>query len=199
MQLCSILSINSSGAVAGLVLGPDLLGYSVVAGAAIFIAAGSTITLDGLNKENPLWIFNLSTMTVGANSTFEIINAGAGAGVIWNLGGALDLGAGTSFLGTAFVTGALTGATSSVSCGSLFATAAIGIGSVKSTNCLGSETWDGSINGLSDGIQIIDGLAIKNGSTAASTVSVPEPPTGFLMGAIVLVLASVKSNRKRKC
>lgn len=181
MQLCSILSINSSGAVAGLVLGPDLLGYSEVAGAAVSIAAGSTITLDGLNKENPLWIFNLSAMTVGANSTFEIINAGAGAG--------------TSFLGTAFVTGA----TSSVSCGSLFATAAIGIGSVKSTNCLGSETWDGSINGLSDGIQIIDGLAIKNGSTAASTVSVPEPPTGFLMGAIVLVLASVKSNRKRKC
>ncbi|SIS41263.1 ice-binding family protein [Neptunomonas antarctica] len=169
----------------------------VYEGSALTIVAGSTITLDGLFEENPLWIFNLSAaMTVGANTTFEIINAGAGAGVIWNLGGALDLGAGTSFLGTAFVTGAVTGATSSVSCGSLFATAAIGIGSVTSTNCLGSETWAGSINGLSDGIQVIDSFAINSRSAA---VSVPEPSTGFLMGAILIVLASVKSNRKNKC
>jgi hypothetical protein len=58
-----------------------------------------------------------------------IINTG-GNTIIWNVGGALNLGAGTSFAGTAFINGSVSGATSSVSCGNLYAQGAVAIGSI---------------------------------------------------------------------
>ena len=130
-------------------------------------------------------------MVVGAGNRFEIINAGPGASVIWNLGGALDLGAGTSFVGTAFVTGAVTAATSNVGCGNLFATAAIGVGSIISTNCAKSDTWAGSINGLADGVEII------NGTVSKRSFKVPEPSTGLLMSGLVLILLFGQLKRRQ--
>jgi hypothetical protein len=143
----------------------------VYEGSALTITASSTITLDGKGEENPLWIFNFSgALSVGASSVFEIINAGAGASVIWNTGGAVTLGALTSFIGTAFANGAITGgAGSNVSCGNLFSLAAIDISSLISTNCIGSDTWSGSINGLNDGLNITDGVASNNVSVPFKT------------------------------
>jgi hypothetical protein len=104
----------------------------VYEGAAITIPASTVIAFDA-NHQDGVWIFNLSgAMTVGASSQFEIINAGDNNAVIWNIGGALTLGAGSTFLGTAFVEGAVSGATASVSCGNLYATGAISIGSIGS-------------------------------------------------------------------
>jgi hypothetical protein len=104
----------------------------VYEGGAITIPASTVITFDA-NGQDGVWIFNLSgAMTVGASSQFEIINAGDNNAVIWNIGGALTLGAGSTFLGTAFVEGAVSGATASVSCGNLYATGAISIGSIGS-------------------------------------------------------------------
>ncbi|PKH03008.1 hypothetical protein CXF72_08770 [Psychromonas sp. MB-3u-54] len=133
----------------------------VYEGSALTITAESTITLDGKGEENPLWIFNFSgALSVGASTMFEITNAGAGASVIWNTGGAVTLGAQTSFIGTAFANGAISGgAGSNVSCGNLFSLAAIDISSLISTNCIGTDTWAGSINGLNDSLSITDGVA----------------------------------------
>ena len=104
----------------------------VYEGAAITIPANTLITFDA-NGQDGIWIFKLSgAMTVGAGSEFEIINAGDNNAVIWDIGGALTLGAGSTFLGTAFVEGAVSGATASVSCGNLYATGAISIGSIGS-------------------------------------------------------------------
>jgi hypothetical protein len=84
---------------------------------AVTIAADALIQFDGKGEKNPIWVFNLdAALVVGAGTQFEIINAGAGASVLWNLGGSLSLGDGTSFVGTTFVTGAIAGATSEVSC-----------------------------------------------------------------------------------
>ncbi|PKH02299.1 hypothetical protein CXF72_12475 [Psychromonas sp. MB-3u-54] len=105
-------------------------------GSAVTIAASSTITFDAdesTDNEDHVWVINLSdALTVGALTNFEIIglNDTDTATIIWNVGAALTMGAGTSFRGTAFVGGAVTAATSSVSCGHLYATAAIGIGSI---------------------------------------------------------------------
>ncbi|MFT6924603.1 MAG: hypothetical protein ACJAZP_000161 [Psychromonas sp.] len=164
----------------------------VYEGSALTVAAGSTITLDGLDEENPVWIFNLSeAMTVGANNIFEITNAGVGASVIWNIGDALSLGAQTSFIGTVFTGGAVSGgAGSSISCGNIYATAAIGIGSVTSTNCIATETWAGSIDGFASNIDITDGI-VSN-----SSFSVPEPATGLMMFSFVLLLLAPKLKRK---
>ncbi len=83
-------------------------------------------------------IINLSdALTLGANTTID----DGGYIVIWNVGGALNLGAGTNFAGTAFVNGSISGATSDVQAGGhLYAHGAVAIGSISrgntSTNCL---------------------------------------------------------------
>jgi hypothetical protein len=107
-------------------------------GSAVSIAASSTVTFDASHDhvdgdENLIWVINLSeALTVGAGTNFEIdyLDSDHTATIIWNVGAALNLGAGTSFRGTAFVHGAVNAATSSVSCGHLYATGAISIGSI---------------------------------------------------------------------
>ena len=160
-------------------------------GSAVTVAANSIIQFDGMGEENPIWVFNLdAALVLGAATKFEIVNAGAGAGVIWNIGGALSLGAGTSFVGAAFVTGAVTGATSDVTCGNLFTntTAAIGIGTMISTHCLATDTWTGSRNGLAAGIDITDGIiSNKSLAVAADPVLVSEPSTGLIIASFALM------------
>jgi hypothetical protein len=107
-------------------------------GDAVSIAASSTVAFDASNNSDPnntehVWVINLSeALTVGAGTHFEVtgLTVGHTATIIWNIGAALNLGAGTSFRGTAFVDGAVNAATSSVSCGHLYATGAISIGSI---------------------------------------------------------------------
>jgi hypothetical protein len=107
-------------------------------GDAVSIAASSTVAFDATHAhvsgdENQVWVINLSeALTVGAGTNFEVtgLKVGHTATIIWNIGAALNLGAGTSFRGTAFVDGAVNAATSSVSCGHLYATGAISIGSI---------------------------------------------------------------------
>lgn len=174
------------------VMGDYTFEAGVYSGAALTIAANSVIQFDGMGQENPIWVVNLNAaLDVGAGTKFAIINAGAGASVIWNLGGALTLGAGSSFIGTAFITGAATGATSDVTCGNLFTTAAIGIASMTSTNCLATDTWAGSINGFAYNIDITDNI-ISNKSL--STVS--EPPTSLMIFSVALMFITIRAKRK---
>jgi hypothetical protein len=134
----------------------------VYEGAAITIPASTVITFDA-NGQDGIWIFNLSgAMTVGAGSEFEIINAGDNNAVIWNIGGALTLGAGSTFLGTAFVEGAVSGATASVSCGNLYATGAISIGSIGS---IGGDDCKVAADQLAD-------FAIEDGVSSFDQVGV---------------------------
>jgi hypothetical protein len=167
-------------------------------GSAVTIAANSTIQFDGMGEENPIWVFNLdAALVIGAATQFEIIRAGEGASVIWNLGGSLSLGAGTSFMGTAFISGAVAGATSEVSCGNLFTTTAIGIGSMTSTNCLATDTWTGSINGFAYGIDITGGIiSNKSLSEKPEAVLVSEPSTGLIIYSVALIFFA--GNLKRQ-
>lgn len=164
-------------------------------GTAVTAAADAIIQFDGNGEENPIWVFNLEeALVLGVGTKFEIVNAGAGASVIWNIGGALSLGAGTSFMGAAFVTGAVTGATSDVTCGNLFtnATAAIGIGTIISNHCLATDTWAGSINGLAYGIDITGGI-ISN--KASSEVLLSEPPTGLIIFSFAMMFFAANLKR----
>jgi hypothetical protein len=100
----------------------------VYEGSAVNAAADTVITLQANNVENPVWIFNLTdALTLGAGTK---IVAPAGATVIWNIGGSLNLGAHTQFFGTAYISGSVSGATSTVSCGNLYAKGALAIGSM---------------------------------------------------------------------
>ena len=135
----------------------------VYEGAAITIPANTLITFDA-NGQDGIWIFKLSgAMTVGAGSEFEIINPGDNNAVIWDIGGALTLGAGSTFLGTAFVEGAVSGATASVSCGNLYATGAISIGSIGS---VGGEDCKVAADQLAD-------FAIEGGGYTIAVATCP--------------------------
>ena len=136
------LTPNAKSTPVSTVLGGEVrLTPGIFDGTALTIDANSTITFDsseaGNNTiaTNHVWVINLSqALTVGANTTFEI-EAAEGLNqdthtIIWNVGAALNLGANTSFLGTALVDGAVNAATSSVSCGHLYATGIISIGSI---------------------------------------------------------------------
>jgi hypothetical protein len=134
----SALEPSSANIALSTTMGTRDLAPGVWEGSAVSIAASSTITFDASHDhvdgdENLVWVINLSeALTVGADTHFETSDLAEGhtATIIWNVGAAVNLGAGTSFRGTAFVGGAVTAATSSVSCGHLYAKAAISIGSI---------------------------------------------------------------------
>jgi hypothetical protein len=177
------LSSLETDFVLGVGMGDYIFEAGVHSGSALTITSNSIIQFDGMNEENPIWVINLdAALVVGAGTIFEIVNAGAGASLIWNLGGALSLGVGTEFMGTAFVNGAVSAATSKVSCGNLFSTTAIGIGSTISTNCLPTDSWAGSINGLTYGVDITNGI-ISN--KLLSTVS--EPSTNLMISSLAIM------------
>jgi hypothetical protein len=132
----SDLEPSSANGPLSTTMGTRTLAPGVWEGSAVSIAASSTITYDADEStvdENHVWVINLSeALTVGASTHFEIIGLDDTdtATIIWNVGAALTMGADTSFRGTAFVGGAVNAATSSVSCGHLYATGAISIGSI---------------------------------------------------------------------
>jgi hypothetical protein len=132
----SDLAPSSANGPLSTTMGTRTLAPGVWEGSAVSIAASSTITFDANENtagENHVWVINLSeALTVGASTHFEIMGLDDTdtATIIWNVGAALTMGAGTSFRGTAFVGGAINAATSSVSCGHLYATGAISIGSI---------------------------------------------------------------------
>ena len=133
-------------------------------GSAVTFAANSQIQYkNDTGLVNPVWIFNLdSAMNVGAMSTFEALDLDSGT-VIWNIGGALTLGAGTDFSGVAFVEGAVIGVTSWVTCGNLYATAAISIGSINeaAVDCSVSAQKSVGLTVSTDNVVLLDGNAVN--------------------------------------
>ncbi|MBA6326554.1 hypothetical protein H4J46_01055 [Colwellia sp. MB02u-6] len=92
---------------------------------AINLAASTTLTISG-----DVTVITSGAMTMGAGSQILLEE---GANVTWILGGALTLGAGSTFNGKAYINGAVSGATSDVECGNLYATGAIGIRTIGDT------------------------------------------------------------------
>jgi hypothetical protein len=105
-------------------------------GEAVNIAANSLVTFSADETQGEatdhVWVINLSeALTVGAGTVFETdVPEGHTATIIWNVGAAVTLGAGTKFIGTAFVGGAFNAATSDVSCGNIYATGVVSVGSI---------------------------------------------------------------------
>jgi hypothetical protein len=67
--------------------------------------ASTTLYLDGQNKANQTWVFNITDiLSTGASSKIELINAGANSQIFWNTGGYASLGADSTFLGTVLAT-----------------------------------------------------------------------------------------------
>ncbi len=144
--------------------------------------ASTTLTLDGLGKDNQTWVFNIADiLSTGASSHIELVNAGANAQVFWNTGGYASLGADSTFFGTVLAkTYISVGANAVVSnfgasCGGLFSsTSYVSIGAGAQ---VGSE-------GCS--------------ATPSIPTAVPEPESYALMLAGLGVIVGFTRRRAKK-
>jgi hypothetical protein len=127
-------------------MGSEYLSPGVYQGSALSIAANSTVEFEANNTSgvamDHVWVINLTeALTVGAGTVFvtDVLSPDT-ATIIWNVGTAVTLGAGTEFLGTAFVNGAFNAATSDVSCGNIYATGAVSVGRIGALDMLASSS-----------------------------------------------------------
>ena len=196
-------ALNNMGA--GTVLAPTMAGAvtltpGIYSASALTTAAGTTITLDGGGLDNPVWVFNISTYLVtGAATKIVIENAGANASVFWNTTGYTTLGAGTDFVGTVLANAYISeGAGANISCGNAYSASYISVpagADLQSTNCAGSGTWAGSVSGLGNGLDIVNGVAVAAVSTSAST-AVPEPKSIIMLLTGLLLMSLLMARRK---
>lgn len=145
--------------------------------------AGTTLYLDGQNKADQTWIFNImDILSTGASTKIELINAGAGSHVFWNTGGYASLGASSTFLGD------------------IFATDYISVGAdAYQKNLLGSAC--GGLFSATSYVSVGAGAQIGSGGCSAFTSvtsSVPEPETYSLLLAGLALLTIFKRRHTAK-
>jgi hypothetical protein len=153
-------------------MGSTTLEPGVHSGRAVSIDASSIITFKApqdTSTTNHVWVINLTeALTVGAGTVFvTVVPKVDTATIIWNVAAAVTQGAGTEFIGTAFVAGAFSAATSDVSCGNIYATGAVSVGSIGAvadgsglTHLGDPVACDTNANGLA-GIEVESGALSK--------------------------------------
>jgi hypothetical protein len=171
------------------ILGITRLEQGVYSGSALTTGASTSLILDGKGQDNPHWIFNISTyLSTGASTQVSIINAGKNASVIWNIGSYASLGAETEFMGAIISNGYVTGgANTTFTCGNILSKSYVSLGAsaiMSSKECMATETWEGSINGMGGDLIIVNGIA----STPESSVSVNESSTYIILSIGFILL-----------
>lgn len=188
----------------GTILGADLVGLTLNPGV-YTVAAGvsnltGTLTLDGLGNANAFWVFQMpSTLITSPGSVVNVINAGAGSGLYWNVGSSATLDTTTSFEGNILALTSITlntGAT--IGCGRALAdTGAVTMDhNTISIGCTGTGT-EASSNGLSgSGLSIDAAGNVIDSTTGANVAATPEPGTIVLFGAGVAWLSRRRKQRQ---
>ncbi len=161
--------------------------------------AGITLTLDGQNKKDQYWVFNIGDiLMMGAGSKIVMVNGANIDSVIWNAGGYTMLDLGASFLGTLLATKYVeVGANAKAlgpggSCGGLFSAL-----SYVNTGDAAQIGGDGC-RGIASGFHIDD-----RGVAYFQPTEIPEPATRiFFVTSIALLgflLHRKKVNRTTAC
>lgn len=177
----------------GLTLAPGV--YTVPAGVSNLTG---TLTLDGLGNANAFWVFQMpATLITSPGAVVNLINAGAGAGVYWNVVSSATLDTGTVFLGNILALANITLNTSAtIACGRALAhVEAVNMnGNTISTGC-SATGFEGS-DGLSGGLDVPDGggVPVALPFVPVTTNEVPEPATWMLVS---LGIAAYAARRPR--
>ncbi len=185
-------ALNGMGtgtALATTMIADTTLYAGVFSAANLSTTAGITLTLDGQNKGNQAWVFNINDYLVaGASTKIVLINSDGSDSVIWNSGGYASLGAGAAFLGTVLARDYISvGANASVAglgggCGGVFsATSYVSSGDGASIGASGCK-------GPGSGFSIVDGAAVYSSNLSA----VPEPASAMMLVAGLALLGLMR-------
>jgi hypothetical protein len=108
--------------IGGLTLTPGTYCFA----SAINVAFGTTVVLDGKGDKNAMFLFQAgSTFVTAADTHFELINEAKAENIIWALGTAATLGAGSIVEGSILAGSAITFGTGSVLHGCAIAQTAV--------------------------------------------------------------------------
>jgi hypothetical protein len=137
-----------------------------------------------------------STLITSTYSVVNMVNAGAGAGLFWNVASSATIEVGSTFLGNVLSLASVTANTNATNaCGRFLAdVAAVTLQmNTISTTCSGELAGS---NGLSGGIEVTDDGTTRTVSfVAASVAPVPLPGALGLLGLGVLGLVAVRRKR----
>jgi hypothetical protein len=176
--------------LAGLTLNPGV--YTVAAGTTNL---SGTLILDGLGDADALWVFQFSsTLITSPGSVVNVINAGTGSGLFWNVGSSATLDTTTSFQGNILALTSITlNTNATIGCGRALAD----VGAVTldqntiSIGCAG--TGEEGSNGLGGGgLDVVGGVIVDSGGNVVARI--PEPGTLLLFG---VGLVGLFASRKR--
>ncbi|MEX1197471.1 MAG: DUF3494 domain-containing protein [Pseudohongiellaceae bacterium] len=176
--------------LAGLTLTPGV--YTLPAGTTNL---SGTVTLDGEDNANAAWVFQMpSTLITSPNSVVNMINAGSGAGLFWNVGSSATIDVNSTFLGNILASESISMNTTATDvCGrALASNGAVtlqqnSLSGICTGMLAGSDGLSGGLDVSSDG----SGVTILPSSTIAT---VPLPSPLILMG---LGLAGLVLRRRR--
>src|ERR1700733_9677353 len=90
----------------------ELAGQTLVPGVYCFTSSASlngTLTLDGQNNPNAVWVFKIgSTLITGSAASVILINGAQSCNVFWQVGSSATLGTGTNFIGNILALASIT-------------------------------------------------------------------------------------------
>src|ERR1700733_12228928 len=90
----------------------ELAGQTLVPGVYCFTSSASlngTLTLDGQNNPNAVWVFKIgSTLITGSAASVILINGAQSCDVFWQVGSSATLGTGTNFVGNILALASIT-------------------------------------------------------------------------------------------
>lgn len=187
----TIARTNLASLGIGTLLPADLVGLTLFPGV-YTVPAGTTnlsgaLTLDGNGNANAAWVFQVvSTLITSPNSSVNVINTGAGAGVYWNVGVSATIDVNTSFMGNILALASITMNTTATDvCGRALAdTGAVTLdqnslsgicaGALAGSNGLGGGLYVTSTPGAPDVVAFLPFVPVGG--------AVPEPGTLALLG-----------------
>ncbi len=197
---------NFSSLGGGTLLAVDLAGLTLTPGVYTVPAGVSnltgTVTLDGLGNANAFWLFQMpSTFITGPGSIVNVINAGSGAGIFWNVGSSATLDTTTSFEGNILALTSITlNNSATIGCGRALAdTGAVTMdtNTINALTCAAGTGGAGS-NGFSGGgLDFVGGNVVETGT--GTVVSVPGRviPTPGTLALVGLGLVGLLGSRRK--
>jgi type VI secretion system secreted protein VgrG len=141
-----------------------------------------TLTLDALNDPNAMFIFQIgSSLTTASSSAVNVINAGNGTGIFWQVGSSATLGTGTAFAGNILANQSITLQTGA----GIFGGRALALNAAVTMDH--NAIYNNCLSACND-----------FGSKGYSGVSaVPEPNTSLMLGFGLLLLLVAPKLRTR--